>query len=415
MRLRSAAPLLIGLAFACSAFFGIAPAIGRTSPPRATRAENKLIVEVPFEAIDGLVFLKVRVNDSAPLSFVLDSGASHSVINDSRLAQLGLRDREREDVEDAGVGESAASVGVVENVALTIGGLKLSPQMLAAINFDELAHLVGHDFDGLLGSDFFKRFVVQIDYANNVVRLLDPVSFRPGSDDRAIKFKLADGTPFVQARIAQQGKPSITGTFEIDTGSSSAIAFSVPFVAKHDLLARVSPKMTDLGSGVGGENTQIIGRIGALELGGYAFRTPAAGFPQVKAGFFASGDHSGLIGSGILRRFVVTFDYRRGRMFLKPNERFAEPFDIDMSGINLRSEGANFTTHRVYRVKPDSPASEAGLRNGDIIKSIDGKDAAALQAAEIRKMLKQEGREFRFVVERDDAPLTVTIKTRRLI
>src|SRR5213595_3561107 len=47
---------------------------------------------IPFELHNNHIYLRVGVNNSAPLFFILDTGAS-SVISQQRAASLGLRFR----------------------------------------------------------------------------------------------------------------------------------------------------------------------------------------------------------------------------------------------------------------------------------------------------------------------------------
>src|SRR5258708_19299128 len=46
---------------------------------------------VHYRTEDKLINLAVRVNDSPPLTFVLDSGARHSIIDSTTAVALGLR------------------------------------------------------------------------------------------------------------------------------------------------------------------------------------------------------------------------------------------------------------------------------------------------------------------------------------
>src|SRR5207245_627633 len=107
-------------------------------------------------------------------------------------------------------------------------------------------------------------------------------------------------------------------------------------------------------------------------------------------GAFASSDFSGVIGGELLRRFKVIFDYAHKQMILEPNASFADRFEYDMSGIRLRAEGDDFKTLRVRRVVENSPATEAGVREGDVISAVDGKPAAELTLSQINQMFKQE-------------------------
>ncbi|MBA2341441.1 MAG: PDZ domain-containing protein [Pyrinomonadaceae bacterium] len=85
-----------------------------------------------------------------------------------------------------------------------------------------------------------------------------------------------------------------------------------------------------------------------------------------------------------------------------------------MSGISLRVEGKNFKTLKAHRIIENSPASEAGLREGDEIAAIGGQPASSLTLNHIYQMFKQEGREYDMSIIRGRERLQVKIKLRRL-
>src|SRR5258708_3389659 len=60
---------------------------------------------VHYRTEDKLINLAVRVNDSPPLTFVLDSGARHSIIDSTTAVALGLRTLSPDST--AGVGKGA--------------------------------------------------------------------------------------------------------------------------------------------------------------------------------------------------------------------------------------------------------------------------------------------------------------------
>ena len=47
----------------------------------------------------------------------------------------------------------------------------------------------------------------------------------------------------------------------------------------------------------------------------------------------------GSIGSDIIRRFTIVLDYKSNRVYLKKNSRFDDPFNINMSGIEIQHKG----------------------------------------------------------------------------
>jgi len=153
--------------------------------------------------------------------------------------------------------------------------------------------------------------------------------------------------------------------------------------------------------------------IAPLLLGGYALENPITSFPQ--SGWFAREGAAGNIGGAILRRFKVTFDYSRGRMFIEPNKRFPEPFEYDMSGLQVVADSPSFKTFTVLRVLSDSPAAEAGLRQGDEIVSIGGRPVTELKLATLREMLRQPDMRYTLQVRRGAETVNAELKTRRLI
>jgi C-terminal processing protease CtpA/Prc len=138
-------------------------------------------------------------------------------------------------------------------------------------------------------------------------------------------------------------------------------------------------------------------------------------FAQDRKGAFASSEFSGVIGGELLRRFKVIFDYAHNRMILEANESLTEPFEYDMSGIRLRAEGEDFKTLKVRRLVENSPATEAGVREGDVISAINGRPATELSLCEISKMFRQEGKEYLLEIIRGAEKIQLTLKSRKLI
>ena len=102
-------------------------------------------------------------------------------------------------------------------------------------------------------------------------------------------------------------------------------------------------------------------------------------------------------------------------MILEPNSYFAEPIEYDMSGADIIAEGADFKTFRVREVFADSPAAEAGLRNGDIIIAMDGRLATEFTLDQINGMFNQAGSEYVLTIKRGNNRLRLNLKLRRLI
>ena len=211
-------------------------------------------------------------------------------------------------------------------------------------------------------------------------------------------------------------RDAFDGKFLVDTGAPVlTLIINRPSVERLGLLASLKRRVLDRSlPGLGGETKQLLSRAAAIELNGLTIREPTISFSQDADGALASEYFDGIIGGELLRRFKVIFDSTRRQLILEPNAHFNESYEHNMSGIGLRAEGENFRTYKINRIIEDSPAAEAGLREGDIIKTIDGRPASTFSMDELYLMFKQEGREYELGVTRGAQKFQVRLRLRRL-
>lgn len=359
---------------------------------------------IRFELVGNHIYLRGSVNNSEPLWFLLDTGAAGSYLDAQHAKALGL-----------GVqGES-------KTVLISFPGVRLRNQ---AFSIQPLGFWIydGHAVDGMLGYDFISRFVVQIDYASRTINLFEPQGYKYfGSGEVIPLIMLEDDSggrvPLVRARIMQLGRDPIEGKFIADTGVRGALSFNSPFVEANKLLQSTQKTIqAPLGGGsMVRESKQPVGRMPNLQLGRFTFKNPVAIFFLDKKGVLASPEFDGVIGGEILRRFKVVFDYSRQQMILEPNRHFSEPDEYDMSGLLLIAEGEDFKILKVRHLVEDSPATGAGLREGDVISAVNGTLASKLSLERVRTMFNQEGQSYLLSVKRGDERMQIRIRLRRLI
>src|SRR5215203_3546891 len=130
----------------------VAGPIAQTGPPAP-------VATIPFELVNRHIVIPVSVNGSAPLSFILDTGADPAIIQMSRAKQLGLTLRGQVNSGGAGAGRTAGAL--VGDATWTLGGLPAFSQPVnMALDLAQLAPAMGQDVDGILGGQFIKEFVV---------------------------------------------------------------------------------------------------------------------------------------------------------------------------------------------------------------------------------------------------------------
>jgi predicted aspartyl protease len=366
---------------------------------------------IPFEYTDDEnEILKVRVNGSQPLNFTIDTGSDVFAIITARQAKsLGLTAGNNYKV---GV---AANVGEVEAASipsanLTLPGVEAINQRIEVLITDVQANNDGIEIDGVLGLEFLKHFVVEIDYENKTIKLFSPEKFQYRGRGETIPIRIHDESPEVRMRLVTASGKTIESYFEIDTGMSGTVLFHTPTVQRYALLEAMKTIQLPTSIEAGGEFNRRVGRAKSIQLGRFILDNPLVSMAEKVE------IEGGTLGEEILRRFKVIFDFSHNRMILEPNSHFKDPYEEDMSGISLTPEKTNGAkVFKVRQVVADTPASEAGLQPDDLITAMDGQPASNLTEGRIEHMFKQEGREFTLTIKRGEKVIQVRLKLRRLI
>ncbi len=296
------------------------------------------------------------------------------------------------------------------DLAIELPGATVVMRSLAVADLDPRQIALGHKLDGVLGSDFFARFVVTLDFQAKTLRLSDPKNFRPPRGERVVPLAIEEGRPFIDAKVTPRDRETLAGKFLVDTAAEGAATLFSPFVREHRLLG--PPPTAPAGPGVA---VQGVVRGEALELAGERLSEPILVLSGSSQGILADPRHAGLLGMDVLRRFRVTLDVSRGRMFLERSSAFAEPFDYDASGLLVQPQGADLTTLEVRRVRPGSAGAQAGVEEGDAILAVDGRPVGEITPHGVRRLFQQDGKRYALSILRKGAIRKLEIRCRRQI
>ena len=270
--------------------------------PEAVTFTAEDVATMPFESLGGLVILPVSIGDSRPLRFVLDSGAGRMVVDRAVADELGLAREGSGYVMGAGAG--ALRVEYVRDVTLTLPGMTSSGHELAALDLAPLATTVGGRVDGVIGYQVFERAVVEIDYPAGRVTFRAPERYAYRGPGVELPIDIERRWPFVRGELVLEDGTVIADRFLVDSGSSDSVDH--PIV--RDMAGR---RETETGVGLGAPTRGHIARARAFRLGTFTVEAPTV------ACCGATEETSRLIGSGVLRRFRVIFDYARRRLILE--------------------------------------------------------------------------------------------------
>ena len=367
-------------------------------------------VTVPIRLINNHVVTDVRINGQGPFPFIVDTGG-HDIVTPATVKKLGLVSKGNSP--SFGAGDKAGSNGYAHVATLDAGGAVLHNQTVITLDFSPW-EVEGVHLGGMLGVEFIERFVVRINYGAKTMTLIDPRRF--GGAERqasgtAVPFVFYDHMPQVSGLC--DGRAT---RLDIDTGSRAEVTMTTPFVKRAELRKSYPDvvAITD-GWGVGGPSHSYVVRMGSLTLGSVVVPNVIAGFSLAKVGAFADSGSDGNVGSGLLKRFAVTFDYSRKTLYLK---RLANP-DADTGRFDRVGMWVNLSTNglRVADVAPGGPAAEAGLKVGDTISGMDSRTVAGRELSDIRRDLKlvAAGKPFRIGFVREGRARTAVVIPRNLI
>jgi Aspartyl protease len=278
---------------------------------------------IHFQLTDSLIFMQASLNGSQPLWMILDTGSSVTVFDESVSKTLGLRFNGEGNVYGPGQG-AAQRLAFASHAALRLAGAELDDQTVAIMPLDWFSRELGRTTDGFLGSNIIRNYVVEIDYANQVLRLLDPATYSYSGPGQRLPIQFIwDNIPSVRAEVVAQDGTAVTGIFLIDSGATTAIWLTKAFSEAHPEFLSI-PETTDVRNvvAVGGDLSTRLGRVPAVRLGGFVVANPSAQFSQNSSGIFATPGLAGTIGAQMLRRFKVVLDYPHMEMILEPNENF---------------------------------------------------------------------------------------------
>jgi hypothetical protein len=381
----------------------------------ATQSATSTPVTIPFELVARHIMVKVRINNSRPLSFVFDTGDKVGIVDTEVAKELNLNLEGQ--VRVGGAGADTMLGSYVKGASWSLPELDgFSQPVMMSLPLGRMAARFGHDFDGIIGSDFIRQYVVEVDYQKHVLRVHDKDKFTYSGPGESIPIQLNPlAYPYLDGEVVPMNGEPIKGKFVLDLGSGGSLVLMSPIVSEHKLLDNGMKTIKAIGvGGAGGQSFGQIGRVRSLQIGKFTIANPLTLFSEDKAGAMASRSLVGNIGQFIASKFRLFLDYNHSRIILEPNSTFSQPMDRATAGVVLTTEGKDYATIRVSDVLENSPASEAGIQKNDVVLSIDGKPAAELKAMKIAEMFEKPAT-YKLTLRRGEQTLQVPLTPRKLI
>lgn len=408
---------------------------------------------IDFELVNNLIVVPLEIN-GLELSFLLDTGVYSTILFSlGDKDTLDLKNTEEIFLRGWGDGELIKALKSTGNQVRL--GEAISKNLTTYLVFDNplgLSNRMGVPVHGIIGYDLFRDFIVEIDYVKKILRFYNPDVYKgrkcTSCDELDLVFHR--NKPYVNIEGEINGK-TMPLKMLIDISSGDAL-----WLFENDSGIKLPDNYFRdfLGFGIGGSVYGGRSRIEKINLGSFSFHDITASFPDsVYFRINTYDERNGSIRAQVLNRFHLTVDYAQRKIRFKPNKNFDEPFEYDMSGvviahdgftvikdilrnpIALREEDKNQTLagnivykstydvkfslepqYRIAEIRPDSPASKAGLLESDILLKINGRPAFKYSLSEITNLLSSEnGKRIKLVIERNGMEKIVTFFLERIL
>ncbi|KQS04213.1 hypothetical protein ASG11_08080 [Sphingomonas sp. Leaf357] len=332
-----------------------------TSPPaKDVLAPDAEARWVPFDLTPGNQIRFTLDVDGAPVSAILDTGVSFTVLSRAYVDAQRLKVRSGGSASAIG---GVVPIGWIDTRTIRLGGLTRSGGSISVAALPATATGSARAIEMLVGRDLTEGYALDIDYEARRFRLL-PSGRMPFAGATAPLTVSRD-------RLVYTGEISLNGRrlrpLIVDTGDGNAVTLS----AESWATARLIPpaRTSTISFGLGGAIVTDLVILDEMQTGTLTARNVEL---QVESsgGFSQRMGMAGRIGSGFLQKYRVLLDPKAGRMVLKPGpEADAEPLK-STSGVLVAADKDRL---RVLHVMRGSPAERAGWRTGETICMIDGK------------------------------------------
>ena len=244
--------------------------------------------EIHCKYRDGLIWLKVEViGKSEPLNFLLDSGAGVSAVDLQKARSLGVHLGNPQKVQ--GVDGQCVAYRVNDFQAVC-GGVAL-PKSVLAIDLHAFSDCCVQPVDGILGLDFFRSRIVQIDFNEGRVRILEKCEANLANCE-ILPIRICNDAFCVPVRVAGNSAQWM----RLDTGCDAALEWAVSGTEKKG------------GTGVSIRHVNTSVQIGKQCFN--AIRTSVHS-EQIFPG------EAGLLGNGLLSKFRLTIDQPANRVIFE--------------------------------------------------------------------------------------------------
>jgi hypothetical protein len=277
-------------------------------------AQPRPPVRLPVERAAHVFFARATINDRGPFWLTVDTGATLTVLDPETAQTLGLPVTGAGVRRDVGVATGLTPMATTRGATIKIGAAApFTPSPLYVVPVRATQAYMGHPIDGVLGTDFLSKYVVEFDYRRGRVVLHPPGAF-DSSTFPSVNVTLSRNVLLAPASLTLPDGATLTARLLVDTGSHLGLSLNTPFVNRHRLTERFRSRRTTASVGINGLIASQLVTFSSMSLGESRIREPEAALSSASDGLSASDAFDGILGAELLRRYTLVIDYPGRRM-----------------------------------------------------------------------------------------------------
>jgi len=407
---------------------------------------------ISFQLLNNLIVIPVDVNGTE-LLFLLDTGVDRTILFNLETKNP-VRLQGMEKIRLQGLGEGSAIEALKsKNNTIRMDQVIGERQMIYVLRDAQfqISAKMGIDINGIIGGDLIEDFIVKINYSSKKITFYDPAFYEYKKCRGCSTFPLEfyKRKPLINVTVENHLNEEFDVKLLIDSGGSDALWL---FESSHPKIELPENYFSDLlGQGLGGNIYGKRSKINKLKIGNFDLENVTVSYPDSISivSVQRNKERNGTLGSEILRRFHIIYDYGNSTISLKKNSNFKDVFTYNKSGIelvyggdmlvsekspvftssNANEQSENSITQIIYTyslaykpsfqisfIRENSTAKKAGLKVGDILLEINGNKAYSYSLEEVIFILSgKENKKIRLKVDRDGRHLDYTFLLQDLL
>jgi len=275
--------------------------------------------DVPFKLEQGLIIISTKIMKGDPVEAIVSTGTPESFLSADYIFKRKIRLGYTNDGPVTGHNDKIMLFADVPDIL--VGDQKAVSLKMKQRSLAEISKAVGHEVDMILGADYFRGKIIQIDFKTNIIHFFE----KSPLDYKTSKTSVTDSGPvslFFKMDKPMQNFFGVGLTLPVvedvsfvgskirtlfDTGESSA-PFAMSFPAAKRL--GLSP-LPDKG-------ISKASQIKSISLNGYQIDQIPVLLVGKEAGFDQDiSDYGAVLGIKVLKNFLVTFDWKEKMIVLE--------------------------------------------------------------------------------------------------